>query len=137
MIFHEILGLPESAMPADNPLRVLVARMGERYGYSRPAAEQAPARTAAILDLLGERLARGSQRGTRYFVGDSLTALDIYWAAFAAMLEPLPPALCPMPETLRPQYTVRDPLVRAAAKPSLLAHRDFIYRQHLVLPVEL
>jgi len=137
MIFHEVLDLPESAMPANAPVRVLVAGMGERYGYSREAAEAAPARTAAILGLLGERLERQQQRGSRYFVGDSLTALDIYWAAFSAMLEPLPPALCAMPESLRPQYTVRDPRVRAAAKPLLFEQRDFVYRQHLVLPVEL
>jgi glutathione S-transferase len=137
MIFHDVLGAPESVVPANDPRRALVAKMAGRYGYSREAAERAPARTAAILDLLSERLERSARRGSRYFTGDSLSALDVYWAAFAAMLEPLPPELCPMPEFLRPSYAVRDPLLRAAAKPGLLAHRDFVYRRHLVLPVAL
>jgi len=137
MIFHDVLGAPESALPADDPRRALVANMAGRYGYSREAAERAPVRAAAILGLLAERLERSAARGTRYFCGDSLSALDVYWAAFAAMIEPLPPELCPMPELLRPSYTARDPRLRAAATPSLLAHRDFVYRRHLVLPVAL
>jgi hypothetical protein len=32
-------------------------------------------------------------------------------------------------------YGNADPLIAAALSPALLAHRDFIYRQHLELPV--
>ena len=37
----------------------------------------------------------------------------------------------------RAAYVVRDPVVREASDPALLAHRDFIYREHLELPVRL
>ena len=37
----------------------------------------------------------------------------------------------------RMAYVARDPVVRDAADPALLAHRDFVYREHLELPVRL
>lgn len=70
-------------------------------------------------------------------IGERLSALDVYWACFAALLDPLPPELCPMPEWLRPFYVVGDADVRAALDPELLRHRDFIYETHLELPIRL
>jgi hypothetical protein len=63
--------------------------------------------------------------------------LDIYWATFAALIKPLPPELCPIPEQLRAFFTNTDPVVAAAATPGLLEHRDFIYREYLQLPMDL
>jgi glutathione S-transferase len=111
--------------------------LGDRYGYDAAVAEAAPARVAAILGAFARQLAAQRARGRRHLVGDALTALDLWWAAFAALLEPLQAGLCPMPEGLRASYVVRDPVVRAALDPALLAHRDAIYREHLELPVDL
>ena len=86
---------------------------------------------------LAERLEVQRSRGSRYLVGSSLTAVDVYWAVFAAMIEPLPAAKCPMPDVLRTQYTLTDPAVARAAAPSLLEHRDFVYESHLELPIDL
>jgi hypothetical protein len=61
----------------------------------------------------------------------------VWWAAFAALLEPLPAELCPISAELRASYVVRDPLVREALDPALLAHRDLVYRERLELPVRL
>jgi glutathione S-transferase len=110
--------------------------LADKYGYSPEAAAAAPARTAQILTALSEQLRAQSARGSRFFVGDSLTALDIYWATFAAMVEPLPDDVCPMDAGLRRGYTLGDPEVRKAADPALLEHRDFIYREVLGLPMD-
>src|SRR5438067_8859024 len=77
-----------------------------RYGYGEAAARRAPARVAEILRLLSATLRAQAERGRRFLVGDQLSALDLYWAAFAALLEPLPHADCPMPDWLRKTYTV-------------------------------
>jgi glutathione S-transferase len=108
-----------------------------RYGYAPALAAAAPARVAEILRAFAAQLAAQRAAGSRYLVGAALSALDLWWAAFAAMIEPLPPELCPMRADTRAAYTVRDPVVRAAVDPALLAHRDFVYREHLELPVEL
>jgi hypothetical protein len=137
MMFHDVLSLPVEVLAEEHPARVMVARMGRRYGYSRQAAEQAPGRAAEVLQLLSAQLERQRDRGSRYFLGEGLTALDVYWAAFAALVEPLPPELCPMPDFMRGQYTLRDPAVRGAASPLLLAHRDHVYERFLGLPLDL
>lgn len=134
MMLHEVLALP---LPDDHPLRRTMQRLGARYGYAPERAEAAPARVVGILELLSGQLARQRARGSRFLVGDRLSALDVYWAAFAAMIEPLPPELCPMPEPMRRSYRVTDPAIRAAADPALLEHRDRVYREYLELPIDL
>jgi len=111
--------------------------LASRYGYDAAVAAAAPARVAAILRAFAAQLAAQRGAGRRYLVGDALSALDVWWAAFAAMIEPLPPELCPMRQDTRMAYVARDPVVRAAADPALLEHRDFVYREHLELPVRL
>ena len=70
------------------------------------------------------------------FIGDTITALDIYWAVFAALLSPLPEAQCSMPRFLRRQYELGEGGPREAADPILLEHRDMIYRDFLELPLD-
>jgi hypothetical protein len=69
-------------------------------------------------------------------VGESLTAVDLYWATMIAIVAPLPQDLCPMPPFLRASYEGSPSLVQDALDPALLEHRDFIYRTCLTLPVD-
>jgi glutathione S-transferase len=114
----------------------IVRRMGARYGYDATAAAAARGRIEQVLVLLGRRLRQQRARGRPYFVGSALTALDIYWAAFAAMLEPLPHEFCGMPDFMRTQYTLQDAELRKSADPILLEHRDLVYERHLALPLD-
>jgi glutathione S-transferase len=120
----------------DHPVRATMLRLGGRYGYSKQAAAAASDRVVEVLDLLAEQLRGQRERGAEYLVGDAPSALDVYWATFAALLDPLPPELCPMSEPMRQNYTVTDASIRAALDSTLLAHRDRIYRELLVLPLE-
>ena len=108
---------------------------GGKYLFSEEAAAAAPARVASILKFLAERLDRQKARGRKFFIGDKLSAVDIYWATFAALIRPMPPELCPMSTAFREMYTEKDPVVVAATAPSLMEHRDFIYSEYLELPV--
>jgi len=110
---------------------------GSKYGYSAAASQAAPAKIAQMLRALAERFESQRSHGSRFFIGEQLSALDIYWAVFAALIEPLPDNLCPLPPEFRRRYVCEDPVVRAAVSPQLLAHRDFIYREYLELPVDL
>ena len=111
--------------------------LGRRYGYSRAAAGAAGENVAATLADLSRLLREQRAAGGRFLVGDSLTALDVYWAAFAALVDPLPSELCPMPDWIRPFYVLEDAVVRAAMDRELIAHRDFIYENYLELPIHL
>ncbi len=112
------------------------ALLGRKYGYSPAEAKEAPRRTQDILATLSSQLREQHGRGSRFFVGTALSALDLYWATFAAMVDPLPPHLCPMDENLRASYTLADPQLLAAVDPFLLEHRDFIYEEYLELPLD-
>jgi glutathione S-transferase len=122
---------------ADETARKGSLAFGNKYGYSPEAAAAAPARCAELIGILARRLERQQALGSRYLIGERLSAVDIYWAAFAAIVKPLPHELCPMLPRIRKLYDCTDPLVRAATTPQLLAHRDFIYREYLELPVDL
>lgn len=109
--------------------------LSDKYGYTVARALAAKSQMIAIMSALSNQLAAQHQRGQRYLIGEQLSALDIYFATFYALIEPLPPHLCPMATSYRPSYQNRDPDIAAAISPELAQHRDFIYTQHLVVPV--
>jgi hypothetical protein len=130
-MIHSMLSNPQ----VDEANRKRWTYMGNKYGYSPAVASAAPARMAEILRHLGTRLEQQRAQGSKFFIGHQLSALDIYWATFAALIQPLPPELCPMATAFRDFYTNKDPVVAAALSPLLLEHRDFIYREYLELPI--
>ncbi len=114
-----------------------LAAMGQKYSSSGLEEARASARSAEVLRLLSQQLERQQRAGKRYLIGDALSALDFYWATMSNLVVPLPPEQLVLSETLRPAFTSREPEVLAALTPELLAHRDFMYANHLRLPVEL
>jgi glutathione S-transferase len=109
---------------------------GDNYGYSPAAGAAAVQRTIDILAMLSSQIERQKAAGKSYLVGNSLSALDLYWATFANLIDPLPHELCPMNADFRHMYGNSPPTVRAAASPALLAHRDFICKSAVGLPFE-
>jgi len=114
-----------------------INRMGSKYGYNEHDVKAAAKRIAGSLEALTAQLKSQYARGVRYFAGNALSALDIYWTAFANLLDPLPQEQCPMPEALRPRFTLNDPVVKAALDPILLEHRSRIFNEHFRSPMEL
>ena len=129
-LLHPILASAGSAAPAP------IARLAKKYGYSAEQAALADRRVIDILTLLSDTLKQQRDRGSDFFVGNALSGMDIYWATFAAMVSPLPAEQCAMDDFMRAGYTLADPQGLAAADPILLEHRDRIYRDHLVLPLD-
>ena len=128
---------PLMELASDHPGRQSVAPMAERYGYSKEASDRAPERVAEILGLMANQWSRQREAGHDYLIGDRLSALDLYWAAFAALIEPLPHEACPMPAGLRAGYSQRHPTMDAALDTALLDHRQRIYDEWLELPIDL
>ncbi|MFI5351897.1 MAG: hypothetical protein ACHQZS_02960 [Candidatus Binatales bacterium] len=122
--------------PGGDPAGVS-AYLGKKYGYTPEIGERMTGRVVAILTALAARLEHQRARGSRFFIGDALSALDIYWAAFSNAMKPLEPELCPMPRIIRELFTVTEPAIVAATDPILLDHRDFIFSNYLELPVDL
>jgi glutathione S-transferase len=73
---------------ADSPL-------GRKYGFTEEASAAAPSKIAEAITLIDRRLEAQEQRGSRYLVGDALTAADIYWATLSMMVLSAPPQIMP------------------------------------------
>ena len=67
----------------------LMDPMAEKYGYQAEVAQAAPGRVAEIIGALAKRLEDQRASGSRFFIGNQLSALDIYWATFSGMCAPL------------------------------------------------
>jgi glutathione S-transferase len=115
----------------------IAAYLARKYGYRREAAAGYGARVAELLRMLAARLTTQRAAGSRYYVGNALTAVDVYSATFMALLAPLPADRCEMDAITRAAFESRDPQTEAALAPILLAHRDMMYAEHLELPLSL
>jgi len=114
-----------------------ITRMGDKYGYNESDVKAAGQRTAESLTALATQLKSQYARGVHYFIGEALSALDIYWTAFANLLDPLPKEQCPMLEAWRPSFVATDPVIKKALDPLLLEHRSRIFRDYFRDPMEL
>lgn len=111
--------------------------LGKKYGYSPEAGAASGARVAALVGMLVARLKAQRAAGSRYYVGGSLTAVDVYSATFTAMFSPLPSGRCEMEASTRAAFESRDAQTEAALDPILFEHRDMMYADHLELPLSL
>jgi glutathione S-transferase len=111
--------------------------LGKKYGYSPEAGAASASRVAELLRLLSGRLKAQRAAGSRYYVGNSLTAVDVYGATVTAMFRPLPEELCKMDAPTRAAFETRDASTDAAFDPILVEHRDMMYAEHLELPLSM
>jgi glutathione S-transferase len=107
--------------------------LGARYGYVPERVGAAQERARSTLLMLTRRL----EDGREYFLGGRLSALDICVAAALGVLAPLPEADCAMLPAFRRAYETWPAAIAEAVSPALLAHRAFMYRSHLALPIAL
>lgn len=108
--------------------------MANAYGYSEQAATRSGTRMAQILTALSDQLEAQKASGSRYFIGDTLTALDLAWASFSNTLRPLPEEVNPMPAHMRAMY---QGMGDSVSLPEILfEHRDYIYDKYIDLPLD-
>jgi glutathione S-transferase len=136
LIWNRRLIMIEIGLREKSFMTEFVRLRGRDFGWSPEAAQRAQGRIIEVLKLFSEQLARQRAAGYRYMMGASLTALDLYWACACAIMQPLPPEHAAMPDALRQSYSTYPEAIRDALDPALLAHRDFIYREHLTLPLD-
>jgi len=70
--------------------------LARKYGYSEEASATALGKMAEVIALIDRHLAAQEQRGSRYLVGASLSAADIYWATLSMSVLPSAPEIMPV-----------------------------------------
>ncbi len=113
----------------------VIDMMAKKYGWSPGMGALAKPRILQILQSLDTRLELQHEAGKQYLIGDSLTAVDIYWATFCSLFHPLPPEQCDMLDFIRGAYQSTDDDINGALSQRLIDHQTFIYQTHLQLPV--
>lgn len=108
-----------------------------KYGYREVDAKLANARVIALMGALAAILKAQKARGSDYFIGNSITAVDFYWAAFSNFVAIQPPELMPLAPAVRPMFENTPDDVKAAIDPVLIEHRDRIMGSFFRLPHEL
>ena len=116
--------------------------LGRKYGYSEEASAAALGKMVNVIALIDRRLAAQEKSGSRYLVGDSLSAADIYWATLSMSVLPLPPEI--MPVTKQNQgmlkYFAKNsqiPAVADALTKRIKKHQQFILTTHCETPAVL
>ncbi len=104
--------------------------LAQKYGYSEQAGRAARGAVIEILNGFATRLSAQQAKGSDYFFECGVTAVDVYAATFAALVQPLPDEVCPMRPATRAAFCDVDEETRTAAAP-LLVHRDLMYERWL------
>lgn len=108
--------------------------LGARYGYTPDCAPAAEARMHQIVTLLDHQLAAQASAGP-YYLGSTLSALDVYCAAALDSMAPLPHEQCPMHPRTRAALESRRDTSAHVLPARLLAHRDMMHARHMTLPI--
>lgn len=131
------LQLVHSGLKGEGGFPEAVCRyLAKKYGYRPEAAETFGRRVVDLLTMLAARLHAQGKAGSRYYVGDRLTAVDVYSATFMGLFRPLPPEHSPE-ENSRAVFEFLDAETGASLDPVLFDHRDMMYAEHLELPLSL
>ena len=113
-----------------------MARIAAKYACTPEALPVATRRLVAACAYLDSVLQCQEAAGSPYFVGDSVSAVDLYWASFSAMFKPLPQEVNPMPDYLRSSYASANEETMAGFTDRLEAHRDHMFTTHIALPLD-
>ena len=142
----EVFGLCAIVLAEDGlvwNMRILIdSLLGQKYGFSEEASALAPRKIAEVIALLDRRLETQSQRGSKYLVGDTLTAVDIYWATLSMSLLPPPPEVMPLPrqnQSMMKYFEANSqiPEIAAALTKRIEDHQRYILTNYCETPAVL
>ncbi len=110
---------------------------GMKYGYNKRDGSLAAGRAIAFMRHLEGILKSQADEGSEYILGDSVTAVDFYWAAFSNLVVIQSPEECPLDPAIRPMFESVRQEVAEAVDPILIEHRDRIMQRYFRVPMEL
>ena len=113
--------------------------LARKYGYTEEASAVASGKMAAVIDLITRRLAAQEQHGSRYLVGNSISAVDLYWATLSMSILPPPPEIMPVTRQNKGmlKYFEKNsqiPEISDALTKSIKDHQQFILTTYCEIP---
>ena len=120
--------------PADDGI---ISDFAKKYGYTKEDAAVANTRVIALMKEMTRMLRSQRDKGSDYFVGTTVTAVDFYWAAFSNFVSIQPQEVCPINPDARPMFENTPAEIVEAVDPILIEHRDRIMDRYYKIPLEL
>lgn len=116
--------------------------LGRKYGFSEEASAAALGKMVEVIGLIDRRLAEQEKSGSRYLVGGSITAADIYWATMSMSVLPPPPEIMPLTSQNQGmlKYFAKNsqiPAIADALTKRIEEHQQFILTTHCETPAVL
>ena len=142
----EVLGLCAIVLGEDGivwNMRILSdGALAQKYGYSEEASAAAPGKIGEVITLIDDRLKAQEKNGSPYLIGDSLTALDIYWATMSMTILPVPLEI--MPKTQQNQGMLgffemnsKIPEIASVLTERIAKHQQYILTAYCETPAVL
>jgi glutathione S-transferase len=125
-----------SQQPGTSQTTALHVQLLKSWKASPETLARAHPRVIGILTMLADMLKRQQAAGSAYLVGKTLTACDVYWAAFSQFIAPLPQKYSPLQDWNRANFAAVPDDVKAALDPILMKHRDMVFQRHVGLPLD-
>ena len=98
----------------------------------------APQKIADIIGVFARKTAAAKERGSKFLLGNALSAIDIYWATVSFMLRPPPPEV--LPRTRQNEAAMKawakNPLSELVTQ-DMWDHRDYILHTYCETPIVL
>ena len=116
--------------------------LGRKYGYSDDASAAAPGKVGEVIALLDQRLQQQAEQGSRYLVGDTLTAADIYWATMSMCVTETPPEIMPVTQQNQGMLkffaaNAKVPVIAEALSGRIAEHQRYILTTYCETPAVL
>ena len=116
--------------------------LGRKYGFSDDASAAAPGKVAEVIALLDQRLQQQAEQGSRYLVGDTLTAADIYWATMSMCITDTPPEIMPATEQNQGMLkffaaNAKVPAIAEALSSAIAEHQHYVFTTYCETPAVL
>ncbi len=116
--------------------------LARKYGYSEEASAVALGKMVEVINLMDRRLAAQEEQGSRYLVGDSLSAGDIYWATLSMSVLVPPPEIMPLTRQNKGMLkyfgkNTQVPAIAEALSDRVKGHQQYILSTYCETPAVL
>lgn len=116
--------------------------LARKYGYSEEASAAAPGKIVEVIRLIDQRLEAQAQRGSRYLVGDAVSAIDIYWATLSMSVLPPPPEIMPLTQQNKGMLKFfgmngQNPAIAEVLSERIKTHQHYILTTYCETPAVL
>ncbi|MFP6679429.1 MAG: hypothetical protein VB824_04695 [Dehalococcoidia bacterium] len=116
--------------------------LARKYGYSEEASAAATEKMAEVIALIVRRLAAQENRGFRYLVGESLSAVDVYWATMSMSFVVPGPEIMPITRQNKGMLkhfgnNSQIPEIAEVMTADISAHQEFILTRFCETPAVL